>query len=281
MQLDIFLNSVNNILPPCAAIDGDRIGLQIHSGNDSVHSILLAMELNEGVVTEAVSNNNDTIICFHPLIYRPLKNINPLERVGKLTTELIKSSINLFVIHTNFDAFSEGTSKILADKLSLKVKGFLIPDDKISGFGMGVIAEPEEPINADGLLKRISRTCNSPLKYCNGKTDVIKRIGIVGGSGTSFLTDVNISGLDAFITSDITYHTYHEYSGRLMLIDPGHYEMEQFVPDGLLKVLKTKLKDEKLRFNISRVHTNPAIYYPDNNYTENQRNYLLNNNRLV
>ena len=281
MRLEELNKLINQILPPQTAMEGDRIGIQIQNEREEINSILVTLEVNDEVAEEAVKRKCDCIISFHPLIYRPLKNINLEDRVGRLTSKLIKNDTALITIHTTFDAYLEGTSKILADKLGFKIESFLVADEKFENRGMGVIASPENPVTKNEILGKVSDATGSPLRYSEGKSGMISRVAIVGGSGTSFMDAALESGVDAFITADITYHTFHAMHGKMMLIDPGHYEMEQFVPLGVAKLLVDTLDREKKEYNkvlISKVRTNPVNYYPDNEkYVEMQNNYLLTN----
>mgnify|MGYP001614975412 CR=1 FL=1 len=282
MLLNKLLKIIEEKLPAASAIEGDRIGLQVQSGVNEVKKILITLEINPAVLKEAINKNCNCIITFHPLIYNPLTTITDNDRVGYFVSLLIKNSIALISIHTNFDTFSEGTSKILAEKLDFKVIGFLKPDIHFLDTGMGVIAISEKPLNEQELLVRVYKICKSPLRYSFlHKTKKIDRIAIVGGSGTSFINNALNSGAQAFITADISYHRFHEVNGKMMLIDPGHYEMEQFVPAGLAKLL-TETLSSSTQILLSNVLTNPVKYYPETQkYIKMQKNNLSNNNKMA
>ncbi len=278
MQLTQLLRLINRVLPPETAMEGDRIGLQIQSGVEDVQRILVSLELNEEVINEAVSQQTDCIITFHPLIFNPLMEIHDEDRVGKLTTLLIKNSIALISVHTAFDAYSEGTSKILADRLGLKVKDFLAPDSNYTDRGLGVIAEAPEKLTEDQLIKKVSEICKSPVRYTSGKKkEGLKNIAILGGSGSSFIDEALKAEVDAFITADVKYHSFHYVFERLLVIDPGHYEMEQFVPEALGDLFKDNLRNENIKsIEISSILTNPVSYYPyKKEYKEEQKKYLI------
>jgi len=279
MQLENILKTIDNCLPVETAMEGDRLGLQIQSGQDEIRKILITLELNKDVVKEATLQNANCIITFHPLIFFPILNINDNDRVGELCTLLIKNSIALISIHTNFDAFSEGTSFVLSKKLGLKRIGFLAPDKYYPDRGMGVIAESNGNLSQEELLQKVIAVCNSPIRYSlNSRTNIIKKIAIIGGSGSIFLNNAIDLGCDAFITADITYHTFHKANGKIMLIDPGHYEMEQFVPQALAELLMNEIKDENLVIITSKILTNPIRYYPETEYFYNkQKSYLIIN----
>lgn len=266
MQLNTLLRSIEKTLPPETAMKGDRIGLQLQSGRNEITSVYAAMEITDEVIDEAIEVQAECIVAFHPLIFSPLTSIVEDERVGRLCSRLIRHSIALIVAHTNFDAFPQGTSSILAERLQLNVEGIMVPDAVREGFGMGVVATPHAPLQPAELLERIHGVCRSPLRFTDGKSTQIDRIGIVGGSGSSFISEAISAKVDAFITADVKYHDFHRVKGALMLVDPGHYEMEQFVPhglSGLLRHIASETPDSQLRVHTSTVVPNPVRYYPD------------------
>lgn len=333
MHINSFVNFCNDLFPFERALEGDKIGLQILNKKKLVERVLVTLEITNEVVEEAKLLEIDTIVSFHPLIYRGF-DLSKEERVENLVREIVINDMNVVVIHTNFDTFEFGTNFILAKELELKIIDYLLPKNKrnnknqvsnndfqssqlqssqlqsshlqsndlLNSFGMGLICKPMVQSNGDNNLEywlnKISDTVNSPIKYTTNYTNNVNNIAIISGSGSSFIDDVldynlkveNESAIDTFITADITYHTFHRCKGLINLIDIGHYEMEQFVPKGIFKILKENLtiknsnfnsKDNNqdiinIKFYLSKVLTNPVDYFPSKNYKENQLNYLLN-----
>jgi dinuclear metal center YbgI/SA1388 family protein len=274
MLLKQLLDKINLCFPTETAMEGDRIGLQIETEASNVDGILFTLEVTDEVVAECKKKNFNTIITFHPLIYSKLANISLDERVGRLCSFLIKNSINLISVHTTFDAYEDGTSKILADLLELKVSSFLVQNEYKNNCGMGVIAVPQNKITTIDLVSKINKICGSPVRYCGNDNTEIKKIAIVGGSGTSFIPEVINKECDCFITADVTYHQFHAVPNHFTLIDVGHYEMEQFVPKAMENVLKDFLNNNKINYATSKVLTNPIQYYPKNNYLNIQNQNL-------
>jgi dinuclear metal center YbgI/SA1388 family protein len=251
-------------------MQGDRIGLQVQSSNIDFSKALVALEVTETVIAEAISKNCELIVTFHPLIWQALTAINTDERVGNLVSKLIRNSISLFSIHTTFDSYSEGTSKIISNLLGLEYIDFLVPSQTTENCGMGVIAQYPSPIKPESFIRMISNSFGGPLRYAHGSAKEIKTVAIVGGSGTSFYDDALAKGVDAFITADITYHQFHKAEGKIWLIDAGHYEMEQFVPENLTLLLNDKFNG-KAEFYKSETITNPVFYYQNNENIDNRK----------
>jgi len=263
MNLFYFLDYLENLFPTEFALKQDRIGLQIHSGNIEIENLLVAYEITPEVVAEAVGNKCDTILVFHPLIYQPLHEINQSERVGRLVTLLLKNNISLISLHTRFDVVPNGTSFLFAKELGLSDCKILDPNPSNQNFGMGCWGIFPESVNINQLFEKIKKITCSPFKYTLGKNQKIKSVGIIGGSGSSYLSKAIELGLDAFVTADITYHTFHIAKNRITLIDAGHYETEQFIVPSLSHIIKKDLHHEFNSIIPSKVVTNPIQYYPD------------------
>ena len=258
MHLKEFHGVVDATLPPASAMEGDAIGLQVESQRQSATNVLVTMELTDEVLQEAVGLKCDAILAFHPLIYAPLKSIDLSNRVGRLVAGLIRNDIALIVVHTAFDAFPQGTNTILAEKLGVSVDRFLVNTD-VDGHGMGIIGTLEIDTTMDTFVRTVSEVCGGPCRYVPSPTEKIRSIAIVAGSGMSFYGDALSSGVDVLVTADIKYHDFHAAKGHIGLIDPGHYEMERFVPDGLISALHGAV-DNRVTLHRSTVVTNPVRY---------------------
>lgn len=282
MDINKLADTINRLLPPWSAMNGDRIGLQIQSDISDVRRVLVAVEITDEVVIESISKNIDLIITFHPLIYNSLTDIKSSDRVGKLITSLIINKIAVISVHTTFDSYKYGTSRILSDKLGLKFVDYLIPNKESNEIGFGVISETTGQISPSEFLEKVSSITNSPVRFSVGAKDSLSLIAIVGGSGSSFIDDAYNLGADAYITADLTYHQFHKMKGKMMLIDPGHFEMEQFVSEGLYNLFKQNQGQfDDVDFLLSETYTNPVDYYINSYKSDKNINNIINKSEVV
>lgn len=266
MKLSQLERVLGELFPLKNALKDDRTGLQLNCGNLDIYSIHIAYELNNDVINECINADSQLLLVFHPLIYRPLKLIDNNDRVGELLIKLIKNDISLYVVHTIYDTNPSGTNNLIAEKFGLNKISNLIDISPENDVGMGFVGEFPEEILIDELLERCLKIFKSPIRFTNGCKDKIKRIAIVGGSGSSFADDIFDSGIDAFITSDNTYHTFHRFKDKIALIDPGHFEMEQFVVDGIYQYINQSSLLNEIRISKSNINTNPVKYYVENKF---------------
>lgn len=274
MQYKLFFETLTNIFPIDSALDDDKVGLQINLQKVSINKCLIAYELNESVVKEAINLQVDLIVAFHPLIYRPLQEIDIDERVAKLTSILIKNDISLYSLHTCFDNYKDGTNKIIADKFGLINRYWIIPDMKYKENGFGIVGYLENELEINDFIKLCEDVFLSPIRVnSTSKSNFVKKIAIIGGSGTSFIAQVEKLNVDAFITADVSYHNFHRAEGKYFLIDPGHFEMEQFVAKGIYDILNKNISG--VSFSLSKVYTNP-VRYSNPKYNDMQVKNLVN-----
>src|SRR4051812_10593772 len=112
-------------------MEGDRIGLQIGRLNKPVHRVMIALDVLEEVVDEAIEKEVDLIIAHHPLIYRPLKNIMTDQMPGRMIEKLLKHDITVYAAHTNLDVAKGGVNDLLAEALELSNTEVLVPTHEI------------------------------------------------------------------------------------------------------------------------------------------------------
>ena len=265
MTIAEFNAKLNIIFPPETAWSGDKIGLQIDRipNDEQLSKVLIAYELNQEVLREAIENTVECICVFHPLIFKPLETISSTDRIGSLVHTLIRHNIGLIVIHTNFDTHPMGTNALAAKALGLMQNSIqpLIPDINHDNFGMGIVGNLVPAMSALDFAARCSEVFGSPIRYCIGNTDEIQKVAIVCGSGFSYLQEAIDSKANCFITADVKYHGFHEANNTIMLIDPGHAEMERFVTQGIFSIVKDIQDFSGMKFIQSQISTSPVKYF--------------------
>lgn len=134
--------------PKAYAMEGDKIGLQIGALNQPVQTVLVALDVNEKVVDEAIANNAKLIIAHHPPIFRPLQKIATDTPAGRIIAKLIKHDIAVYAAHTNLDVAVGGVNDLLAEALGLQNPEVLVPtyEDTLKKLVVFVPAEDAEQL---------------------------------------------------------------------------------------------------------------------------------------
>ncbi len=133
-------------------------------------------------------------------------------------------------------------------------------DNNYGKAGGGMIGYLDEPMAEIEFLNHVKEVLGVPfLRHSSFINRKIKKVAICGGSG-SFLRDSAMSaGADAFVTADIKYHDFFDVNKKMLLIDAGHYESEQFTKEILYEIVSKKITNFALL--ISDQSSNPVRYF--------------------
>jgi dinuclear metal center YbgI/SA1388 family protein len=349
------------------AWERDNVGLQVGKPKGTIRGILVALDVTERIIEEAVTRKANLIVSHHPLLFNPVPSVNEETETGRCIRSLLRRGMNVLTVHTNLDFSRGGTSFALAEvlglrrveflhrgyKLQKKIVTFVPPDhvekvaqamaaagagrignyencsfrsegtgtfqgnektnpevgsrgvferirevrlemiasevslERVIGamvtahpyeevaydiypienpspdYGMGVIGDLPKPIPVSTFLRNIKKALKIPcVRASTDRGRSIKRVAVCGGSGSELLDKAIRQGVDAFVTADIRYHTFHDAHDRIVLVDAGHYETERPIVDALVRRLKTELKrlGEPIAVYSSRYSTNPIVY---------------------
>jgi len=115
--------------PKKLAYDWDPVGLQVGSSREKVKKIMVTLDVLESVADEAIEQNVDLIISHHPLLFRPLSQLDTDTPKGRTVQKLMKHDISVYSAHTNLDIASGGVNDMLCDVLDINSEDFLIPKE--------------------------------------------------------------------------------------------------------------------------------------------------------
>jgi len=125
--------------------------------------------------------------------------------------------------------------------------------------GSGMVGELAEAMAVDDFLQHVKSSMNAKMiRHTTRVARSIKRVAVCGGSGSFLLKDAIRAKADVFITADFKYHEFFDADGKIMILDIGHYETEQFTQDLIYEYLSKKFNTFAL--HCSEVNTNPINY---------------------
>ena len=126
--------------------------------------------------------------------------------------------------------------------------------------GMGMIAELENPMEEDAFLMYLKEKMNTTCVRHSKKTNTfIKKVAVLGGSGSFAISQAIAQGADAYVTSDLKYHDFYTAENKILLADIGHYESEQYTKELLHTYLTKKITN--FAVVLSQINTNPISYF--------------------
>jgi len=363
MIIQDVINHLHNLAPLAYAEDFDNVGLLVGDKNETVSGILVTLDTLEAVVDEAIENNCNLIVSFHPIIFSGLKKLTGKTYVERVVIKAIQHHIAIFSIHTALDNALQGVNSIICDQLGLTNKKILIPqtgtikklqtyvpkanaealrtalfnagagslgnyescsfniegegtykgnedsnpvigtkgqmhkeketaisitykkhlesqvlkalfdthpyeevayeistlDNTNQHIGIGMVGELNEPMTTEDCLKFIKdRMHTECIRHSKPLNTSIKRIAVLGGSGSFAIAAAKAAKADILVTSDLKYHDFFSAENSIVLADIGHYESEQFTKSFLVDYLSKKITN--FAIILSKTNTNPIKY---------------------
>ena len=133
-------------------------------------------------------------------------------------------------------------------------------DNNNQNIGMGMIGELENAMDEKDFLSFVKDKMHaSCIRHSNLLGKKIKKVAVLGGSGSFAISAAMQANADVFITADLKYHQFYEAEGKMLLADIGHYETEQFTKNLLVDYLTKKIPNFAIRLSDSK--TNPIKYF--------------------
>lgn len=221
----------------------DNSGLIVGRQTDEVHKALLAVDVTEEVLDEAVREGCDIVITHHPIIFHPLKRLDSSSYVERCVERAIRKGIALYACHTNLDSAPHGMSWRLAEMLGVGGLRVLQPSkDAPADVGFGVVGELAEAVAALDFLRRTAEITGAPaVRYSDIVSDTVRRVAVCTGAGASLIGDARRAKADMYITSDLKYNDFMTPDGTLTVADIGHFESEYCAIRILFDILSKNL----------------------------------------
>ncbi len=210
---------LDELLNVHAIPDASLNGLQVE-GKAEVELVGLAVDACAEIFHQAVAAQVDLLIVHHGLFWgKPEPLVGSHLRRVKL---LLDAGLNLYAAHLPLDLHPEvGNAAQLAQLLGLQaVAGF----GEYQGVKVGVEARPDQPMAFEELVSRVKEKVNAEARVDAFGPAVVRRVGIVTGSGASVLPEAIATGLDTFITGEPRHSSFHPSREEgVNCIYAGHY----------------------------------------------------------
>ncbi len=219
----------------------DNCGWQVEPGvRSQAAGVLVCLTPTLAVMQEAIALKSqglpvNLIFAHHPLIFGGVSSVMAGDSVGDVVRAAIAHNIGIYSAHTNFDQVENGTADVLAQLLKLEavepieLKAPATATSPARGYGR--VGNLPAPQSLQQLLDTIQSVLLPPQLLHSPTADFqqkIQRVAVLGGSGASYLSAVNQTSAQAYLTADCKFHQFQESRDRhLVLIDAGHYATER------------------------------------------------------
>lgn len=364
MRISQLTDALEAVVPRSLAEDFDNVGLLVGDPQADVDKVLLAHDVTQAVLDEAIQKGAGLVIAFHPIVFAGLKHLTGQTYVERIVAMALRKGIAIYAMHTNLDNYERGTNHAMAVHLGLKEPKVLLPKrntiKKLTTYvplaaaeglrhalfqagaghignyshcsfnfdgegtyrgeagsnptlgtrfslhveretcvtvvfpsqlerrvlralfemhpyeevaygivtlnnanpyqGMGRIGTMDEAMDERAFLDFLKRKLSlKTLRHSDFTGRRVRRVALLGGSGSFAIGAAKAQGADAFVSGDLKYHNFFEAEGRLLLVDAGHYESEFLAVHTIRGLIKEKFP--RFATILSEKHRNPIHYF--------------------
>lgn len=204
------IDRFESFAPKTIAFTNDPVGLQIGNVNNDIKRVMVTLDVRPEVVDEAIKQNCDMIFSHHPLIFRPIKNLDLSNPQNQMYAKLIQNSILVYSAHTNLDVAKGGMNDWLTEAMGLNHVQMVYSNHYDTNIGrIGVLPTPVTVEEFAKTLKKIFNLEGLRL-VANDNKAMVKNVAVIGGDGGKFYPEMLKAGADVFVTGDVYYHTGHD-----------------------------------------------------------------------
>lgn len=108
--------------------------------------------------------------------------------------------------------------------------------------GAGLTGELQSAVSENEFLRLVKHSFNlTSIRHSPFLNKPVKKIALCGGAGSFLIKNAIAAGADVYLTADLKYHEYFDADGKILLLDIGHWESEQFTIDLLVNFLQGKI----------------------------------------
>ena len=259
---DVF-EYLNGLAPTALKMDFDNVGLLVGNEDAEVSKILVALDITDVVIDEAISCGAELIVSHHPIIFDAMKDVLYSDLVGRKIVKLIKNDISAICMHTNLDIAEGGVNDALMKALggvSATYLEYTGTDANGVKQGCGRVGELESEMPLPEFLEKCKTALGSNgLRYFDAGLKV-KKLAVMGGSGGNEVTLAKAAGCDTYVTADVKYNNFLDAKELgINLIDADHFCTENVIVPVLCDKLKAQFNACEMK--ISEKHCQTAQFF--------------------
>ncbi len=111
---------IDNMAPGRLAEEWDNVGLQYGDPDRPVSTVLVALDPTFKAIETAAQTGAQMLVTHHPLIFKPLKQIDTRSFAGRVIDFAARNHIAVYCAHTNLDSAAGGVNDVLARMVGLE-----------------------------------------------------------------------------------------------------------------------------------------------------------------
>ena len=227
MTVKEFYEHLCDRVSPSLSCEWDNDGLMLTpDGEREVRRVLCTLDVTEDAVAYAEEYGFDLIISHHPLLFRPLRAIDPDNHIARKAMRLLRAGISVISLHTRADAVIDGVNDRLAEMLGLSgVTMFGEAGDMI-----GRVGDLPAPMSLAEFAAHVKGVLGCPMVLAADADLPVQRVAVCGGDGKEFVSAALSTGADTYLSGRIGYNVMIEAPEMgINLLEAGHYFTETHI----------------------------------------------------
>ena len=222
---------LNEKIPPSLSCDWDNDGLMCCADEEKeIQRVLIALDMTAEVIQKAIDEQYDLILSHHPLIFSPLKAVNPRDHIARRVISLIRADVAAMSFHTRLDAVEGGVNDILAADLGL-LNAEPFGDN---GEAIGRIGTLKEPMPLAEFAALVKKATGAEQVQFSDAGKAAFRVAVLGGSGSSDVKAAMRAGADTYVSGELKHSNLTDAPECGMnLVAAGHFYTENAVCERL------------------------------------------------
>ncbi|WP_407385807.1 Nif3-like dinuclear metal center hexameric protein [Ruminococcus sp.] len=231
MKLNEIIRFADEIAPFDSAAEWDNSGLLVGSPDAEISRALLALDITPAVIAEAREKGAELIISHHPVIFSPLRTLNPDHPAYRLA----KYDLAALCLHTDLDRARQGVNTALGDALALENTA-LYPEHFL------LVGDTPKPYTAAEFAAFLKERLHAPsVRFTDG---AVTRVAVSSGGGGEGVELAEGFGADAFVTGEMKHHQYlYAAAHGIAAFDAGHFSTEDVVIAPLRALFAARFPD--------------------------------------
>lgn len=224
-------------------------GLQIE-GKNEVNRIVCAVTASQAAIDFAVAQQADMLLVHHGMFWKNENVVITGWKKRRIQT-LLCHDINLAGYHLPLDAHQRwGNNVQLGLRLGWQLDGCGGEQNLLQ---FGTLTHPQTPVElAEQLAQNLGR---KPLLLSTRPQQQIRKLGWCTGGGQSFFQQAIDTGVDAYITGEVSEPQYHlAQECGVVFIAAGHHATERYGIQALAQALAAQFNIHQQFFD----EPNPA-----------------------
>lgn len=235
MTVEALYRALEERIPRALSCEWDNDGLMCcPDPQKAVKKALVALDVTTDVIRKAVEGGYDVILSHHPLIFHPVRAIEPADQVAAKLIDLVRSGIAVMSFHTRLDAVKGGVNDVLAARLGLS-NAEPFGEERILRVGTY-----KQALSLTEFAGRVKEATGAEAVQVFDAGVQVKRVAILGGSGSDDVEVARRAGADTYLTGELSHHHFADAPGQGMnLLAAGHYHTEQPVCEALAEMVRS------------------------------------------